>query len=593
MAFMYPDLPARDEIDYYECVHASYSKANNYSPNDVVVVKELIHFKDGRPPQPNLRLIKNYQRDFGVTLERYRTHQDKRPWAPVSHVRKFTCAQHELHNKVARALGNPGMRGSLRQLARTPYLYGADIATPVLVKRGYRDKWPKTPTPANVAVYDIETNMNSEEEEIIIASITNKSKVCMNILNSWVDASVLSQEDKDNFPALVRAKAQELLGPILVKRGIKVEEMTINMLDIPAQLVARSFQAAHEWQPDYVTIFNMAFDIPKSEKALLNAGYDPSDVFCDPRVPKEFRNFKWRQGAAHKIKKDGGKDTKVPINPIDQWHTCDTQASFIIADSMLLYKRIRTASANDPEYNLDYLLKKHKLAGKLKFTEADGFVKKEWHQFMQKYFPVEYAVYNLYDDIGVEMLDEVTKDISMSLPALLKCSEYRNYDSQPRMIADDMHFFLQAKGLVTGTTSDQMLTDIDQYSPSLGNWIITLPAYMGPEPDNDIVKDMPGHKPLIYTQVSDIDVVSTYPKLQDMLNIDKFTTVTELSSVDGMEEEQWRHIGIDVTGGHVNGTMIAQQLLGLPSAKELLAHYDAEQLRLAANSETAAEEKQA
>lgn len=576
MAFMYPDLPSREEISHYECVSASYSKANDYSPNDVVVVKELIHFKDGRPPQPNLRLIKNYQRDFYVTLEKYREHKDKRPWAPLSQVRKFTCAQHELHNKVARALGNPGMKGGLRQLARSPYLYGCDITTPVLVKRGYRDKWPKTPTPATVAVYDIETNMNSDEEEIIIASMTSKHRVSQNILRSWVEASDLPPEMKTDeaFIQAVRDKSEELLGPILKKRGIDPQTMEINMCDIPAQLVVKSFTAAHEWQPDYVTIFNMAFDIPKSEQALLNSGYDPSAVFCDPRIPKEFRNFKWNQGAAHKIKKDGGKDTKVPINPIDQWHTVTTQASFVIADSMLLYKRIRTALPNEPEYNLDYLLRKHKLAGKLKFTAADGFVKKEWHQFMQKYFPVEYCVYNLYDDIGVELLDEVTKDISMCLPALLKCSEYRNYDSQPRMIADDVHFFELKRGNIIGTTSDQMLTEIDTYSAGLGNWIITLPAYMGPEPDDDLVSDMPGHKPLIYTQVSDIDVVSTYPKLQDMLNIDKFTTQTELSSVEGMEEEQWRWIGIDLTGGATNGNMLAQQLLGLPTSAELLAYYD-------------------
>lgn len=504
MAFAYPDIPAREEIDYYECISASYTKANDYSPNDLVIVKELIHCKDGRKI-PNLRLIHNYQRDFYVTLEKYRVHKDKRPWAPIKELRKFTCAQHELHNKVARALGNPAMRGSLRQMARSPYLYGADINTPVLVKRGYRDKWPRTPTPYSVAVYDIETNMNSGEEEIIIASMTYKDKACQNILRGWVADSAIPEADKtdERFTQLVREKAQELLGDILAARGIDPMTMTINMCDLPAHLVIESFNAAHEWQPDYVTIFNKAFDMPRSEKALLDSGFNPNDVFNDMRIPAKFRNYKWKQGAAHKIKKDGGKDTKVPINPIDQWHTVENQASFQICDSMLLYKRIRTASANDPEYNLDYLLRKHKLAGKLKFTQADGYVKGEWHAFMQKYYPVEYCVYNLYDDIGVELLDETTKDIAMSLPALLKSSEYRNYDSQPKMIADDLHFFLLKRGLVAGTTSDEMLTEVDQASPGLGNWIITLPAYMGPDSDLGLAMDMKQHRTMLHTHVSD------------------------------------------------------------------------------------------
>ena len=164
----------------------------------------------------------------------------------------------------------------------------------------------------------------------------------------------------------------------------------------------------------------------------------------------------------------------------------------------------------------------------------------------------------------------------MCLPALLKCSEYKSYDSQPKMIADDLHFFGLKRGNIIGSTSDEMLTEIDQFSPKLSNWIVTLPAFMGPDPDDDIVSDMLGHVPLIYTHVSDIDVVSTYPKLQDMLNIDKATTVTELSSVEGFEEEQWRFAGIDLTGGFVNHTMIAQQLLGLPTMSQMLKLYDEE-----------------
>lgn len=575
--FEYPELPPREEISHYECVSASYTRANDKSPNDAVIVKELIHTKDNRII-PHLRIIKNYKRDFYVTLERYRTHKDKRPWAPLNTVRKFTCCQHELHNKVARALGNPGLRGSLRQIARTPYLYGVDISTPVLVKRSYRDRWPKTPTPASVAVFDIETNMNSGEEEIIIASMTCKKNVSMHILEPWINESAIPEADKkpERFIHLVRLKAQELLGPILEQRGIDPMTMGIQVHDIPARLVKGCFDAAHQWQPDYVTIFNIAYDIPRAEKALRDSGFDPSDVFCDPRIPREFRNFKWVQGPAHRVKKNDGKDTVTPIHPVDQWHYCENQASFVLADSMLLYKRIRIASANDPEYNLDYLLRKHKLAGKLKFAEADGLVKKEWHQFMQKYYPVEYCVYNLYDDIGVELLDETTKDISMCLGALLKCSEYKSYDSQPKMIADDLHFFGLKRGNIIGSTSDQMLTDVDDFSPKLSNWIVTLPAYMGPEPDDDIVSDMMGHAPLIYTHVSDIDVVSTYPKLQDMLNIDKATTVTELSSVEGFQEEQWRFAGIDTTGGFVNGTMISEQLLSLPTMSEMLRLYDEE-----------------
>lgn len=550
-----------------ECVHASYSKARWGKPKDAVIVKEIIHTKDGRRV-PNLRIIENFERSFGITKEAHRTHKDKRPYEEIQHLNLFKCTQHELQDRVARAQGQPGKKGRLRQLARDPYLYGVDIKTPVLVKRAYRDKFKLAPTPASVAVYDIETNMNSPEEEIIMASMTMKERVRTRITLDWVPV-----EMRETFVADVKKRCRELIGDVMDARGITEDNLDIQFAQAPAGCVVECFEAAHMWQPDYVNIFNMKFDIPKSLEALDHAGINYDSVFSDPRVPKEFRNFKWNLGPDKKVKKNDGEDTVVPIGPIDQWHTCDTQASFIIADSMLLYKRIRVASANDPSYSLDYLLNKHGLKGKLKFVEADEYEGRAWHEFMQANYPIEYTVYNIYDCLATESLDEATGDIRYTLPALLKSSEYYNYDSQPTMVADDYHFFLLKHKKMLASTSDKMITDVDGFSPGLRGWINTLHAYLGPEPDSDVVKDIPGHSIPIYTHTSDVDVVSTYPTLQGVLNIEANTTQTELSSVDGYDRDTYRQVGIDLSGGVNNGAAIAQTILGLPDLDTVRREY--------------------
>lgn len=547
-----------EDIVARECVHASYSRTTRGKMKDCVIVKEILHTKDGRKV-PSIRFIEDYPRVFGVTKELFQDHNDKKSYEELAKLTLYKCAQHELHDRVGRALGRPGAKGSLRQLARNQFLYGVDIKTPVLVKRGYRDKYKVDPTPATLAVYDIETNMNSPEEEIIMASMTMKKRVRTRVNLAWVPV-----EMRDTFIADVKKRARELIGDVMDKRGITEDDLDIQFAQSPAACVVECFEAAHIWQPDYVAIFNMKFDIPKSLEALKENNIHPNAVFCDPRVPFHYRNFRWNEGPSEKVKKNDGDDDVVPLHPADQWHTCDTQASFIIADPMLLYKRIRTASANDPEYNLDYLLNKHGCKGKLKFVEADGMVGRLWHEFMQANYPIEYTVYNIYDCLGTEALDEATGDIAYSLPALLKCSEYYNYDSQPTMVADDYHFFLLKEKKMLGSTSDKMLTDVDKFSPGLRGWISTLHAYLGPDPDTDLVADMDGHGIHLYLCTSDADVVSTYPKLQDMLNIDRATTMTELSSVHGFERDRYRHCGIDLSGGFNNATMICQTLFGLP-----------------------------
>ena len=65
-------------------------------------------------------------------------------------------------------------------------------------------------------------------------------------------------------------------------------------------MVVACFNKAHEWKPDFVSIWNLDFDITKVTSALKNGGLDPADVFSDPSVPKEFKFFHYKQGSKQK-----------------------------------------------------------------------------------------------------------------------------------------------------------------------------------------------------------------------------------------------------------------------------------------------------
>lgn len=87
-----------------------------------------------------------------------------------------------------------------------------------------------------------------------------------------------------------------------------------------------------------------------------------------------------------------------------------------------------------------------------------------------------------------------------------------------------------------------------------------------------------------------VDIVSTYPNLQSALNIDKETTQTELSSVEGFHEQEWRHAGIDLTAGYVNATMVSQKLFGLPEVDEMLEAFLEDNPEYLANLDKPADE---
>src|SRR5690606_30853048 len=125
-----------------------------------LMVKEVIHYEDGTL-LPNVRLFHNYQREFWVTKPGFRKHTDKKEWEEERKLQKFKTTQARLPQAIASALGNPGLRGGLRTLARSPFLYGCDVTTPVLIKQRYMKQYPDCVSENTLAVVDIETDVNN------------------------------------------------------------------------------------------------------------------------------------------------------------------------------------------------------------------------------------------------------------------------------------------------------------------------------------------------------------------------------------------------------------------------------------------------
>lgn len=552
---------AAEDVVGIECRHAVFIEPAGNSRDDYHLIKERVHLKD-KTSVPNIRVVKNYKRPYYLTREAHRKYTQHKEWEHLSKLQKFECKQSDLVMAIAKSLGQPWFKGSLKKLCCSPYVFGADITSTALIKQSYLDKWPGIRSKSDVSVLDIETDVVHGTEEIIMTTLSFRDKIITSISKKYLGPLLEGAE------TLLRRALDKYLGEYVEKRGIKWE---IKFADSPADTVMDCFQKAHEWQPDFVAIWNIDFDLPKMVTALQNAGVSPADVFCDPIVPPHLRFFKYVKGATQKVTASG---KITPIKPSAQWHVATVPASFYFIDAMCAYRQIRVGGQEEPSYSLDAILQSKLGTRKLKFKETDHLSGLPWHIEMQSNFKIEYVIYNVFDCIGVEELDEKTLDLCLSLDGMSGCSDYGKFNSQPRRLVDDLHHYvLKNKDMVIGTTGDDMEHDFDKMTIGLNDWIVMLPAANVADNGLCIIEEDETIRTNIRAHTGDLDVSASYPSGEVALNISRGTTCKELISIAGVDEFQRRMQGINLSGGPTNGAEFCQFILNAPQFDQFLRLY--------------------
>lgn len=572
------DIDTKDPLfEGFECKHVSYTKANDHSSHDMLLIKEVARYSDGRAI-PHLRRVFDYKRPFWITKAFFQNHKDKKEWEDQSKLDRFDCKQVDLPDAITRALGRiPTGNSRLRMVCRSPFVYGADITPQVLAKQHYKDKWPEIndvrSTPYTVCNLDTEADVANGTEDIILLSLAMGKKVHLFVSNDFVKGHIHPEEQ-------IRAAFDKYLGEYKAKRSIELE---ITFHKHEGEIAYEALKMLHAWKPDWVAIWNMLYDIEKMEKALTKYGYDLAEVWSDPSVPKVFQHYRLRKGSNQKVTQSG---KTMPKPPYDQWHFLEAPASFQVLDAMCLYRNLRIARGLEPSYSLDSVLERNLGIRKLKFKEADHLVagSLQWHQFLQRRYPIEYCVYNCFDTISMQELDDLTGDLALQVGFHAGSSDVAYFSSQPRRTWDKLHFECLNRGKVAATTSDTMRTADDDRVVSLRHWIATLPSHLMDHVGMKVVDELPDTTTMAFSFVADLDISSTYPTEQEVLNISRETTVREIIGIQGLDEWTKRSVGVNLTGGYVNATEICTKLFKAPSFDTLLKEY------LTAKGQTVAEE---
>ena len=430
---------------------------NDYRP-DVHIVKETLHMEDGTLV-PNLRVIEHYKRPFWITKEPYRRHKQKKESEEIVKLNKYTSTQSRLPKEIGARLGN-GYIGvkTMRDVVSSSYLYGCDVDSKTFLKKAYMDRYPDLVSTYQVATLDIETD--TIEGDIAIISISMNDKIYTAINKKYLTG-------QKNVEKQLRYMFEKHIPKTKITKDIKIE---YEILDNEMQLIKGTLKKAHEWKPDFIAIWNLDYDIPYMLKVCKRYGVDPKDIFSDPTLPENLRYFKYKEGQKKRVTESG---VFKPINPEEQWHVVDCPATFYWIDAMSSHRYIRVGGKSMPGgYSLDNILKSElgDKFQKLKFKsdETENIQGIEWHQYMLKNKPLEYIIYNQWDNISMLQLDEHTKDLSNTLPLLSGVSSFDIFNSGPKRIIDAMHFFYLERDIVLGTKPARIN---DDKILGLGDWI--------------------------------------------------------------------------------------------------------------------------
>lgn len=551
------------------CMFTLYAQSNESRTDDAVIIKERLRCIETGREKPYLRIVENPKRPFWISKpEVQKQHKQKREFEFEYNLEKRECTQAELPMRVAKAVGFKGGFQPLSKSCRSPYVYGTDIAVTVLMKNQLdkanaikNGSWAPDYT---LAVMDFETNVHSQDEEILSGALSMKDK-----------AVIVLSEDFAGGIVNIEERVLEMCHKYL-KKDIEERSMKIKVHVVPNdfEVCKMLMRYAHSWKPDFLTFWNMNFDIKKMIQSCERHGKDPAFIFSDPSIPRKYHHFKYKEDAVNRVTASGKKMNK---DPSEAWHSVDCPASFYIIDAMCVFRMLRVIEGKRHSYALDPILESELGIRKLEIEGVEGNHNLNWHKFMQLNKKIEYLVYNLFDCISVELLDEKTGDLSKKIGLYADGSDLKTLSSNPKRLANAIHLFLQERGKVICSTADDMTEEFDKFVLDKKDWIVTLANELADESGIALYKELPDLLTRAAVGVADIDITSGYPNAQFIANVSKSTTLAEVCSISGLNKNQIKQLSVDLMACPANAYEICTRVLGMPHFEEVVALWDAEQ----------------
>ena len=557
-------------------IHSTYlRKLGPYGQDDAVVAKVHRHYQDGRV-EPHLKIIRNPSRRFYTTLPGIRdTYTEKKEWEDLHNLEAHTCKNADMPREIFRALNGfyPKAPPSLRKLAESPYLYGADISIESLIKAAHREKFDAagvSPIPITTGVFDVESSMSSHNfGQLIMASISHEEKIYTSVLRSNLFVVDAQGNRKPGNIEDVAAFARKRLDASVVfpgKRaqraiGKRVFQLHFHLAETPLEMLQWLMGKMHENRTDFMCAWNLPFDMQRVLETCAKANYAPERLLCPPELDRELRSARF-------VVDPGQKDAHYTR----RWHWLYAPAYTQWYDAMCLYSILRVVDGFEASYELGDVLRENDVCdGKLTFDteipDAADMSKADWHRYMQQNHPYEYVTYNVFDVMSVQVMEWINSDAS-GMHVLIGNSALQNFNKQTRRAADSLHFKCLRKNKVVAATGakaedgeDIIVKHGGAVLPPERTWQSGLP----------VIIEAPTRDTCVHGHVSDIDLKAIYPNVDQAFNVSRETKLATMLRIEGFPDVEMRTYASMIAAIYENAVPIGIQYYGLPGYDEAAA----------------------
>lgn len=515
----------------------------------VIGIREniLSKYSDGTSDSTSrIKLINDPVRPFWITKPEYRNHTEKKEFEDEDKCDKILCRESELPERLCMTLGykNPYMKNNLKRLCNSPYVYGADIDVQTLLKQFYMDKLKAGTLPMfTKGALDIETEVTGAKR-IICSAFTHENHVYAFALKEYCRKHLGKNKFKEVSYEEFMNEINTTLKPMMDEYGFSVEFTICNE---ELEIITGTLDAIHKCRTDFISVWNMGYDIPYILNRLRILGVDPKDVFHDPTLPNEIAFVDW-----HEDKSEADHYT-------DKWHWFTYSGFSQFIDLMCLYARNRKHKGRESSYSLDHILRLELGFGKWNYSPTTN------HWYEQNYNYIEYVIYNIIDSYGTYLLDKKTKD-SDNLWGLTELSLPSQYSRQTVMVRNGAFHIGKSFGKLPASAGTNMSTQVDRMLEKTGGAV--LPPNKAVNVTVPILKeaDIPSQVAIMSV---DCDYEAMYPSTTSAFNISKETLLATVIKINGYEQAETEQLFSAVTQPEINAVPICIKFFDMPTYQEM------------------------
>ena len=532
---------------FYKYLHGTYKRLKEDSGNAVVYV-----VKDVDTGVSKLHILENPKRSIYVTKEGLRAlHNRKKEFAYKNELDEYKVYNHKLKEELKKALGIfPKKYVSEAELLNSPYVYGASIDMDVLIKQHYANSTEKEPSEYRVGGLDIETSVLGGQEVMVCTYVSHDHRVYTAIL-----AGFLKSDSMDKINAITK-KALETFKDALNKKGRVVYDKyvpNVNFHVAPTELglIRWIFEKIHQERDDFISVWNIGFDIPYLLNRIRFHGGNPYNIMCHPDVPYQYRTCEFKEDKSKLIAHYSHKWSMFELSGYTQFY-----------DSMCLYSRLRKVDGNLPSYTLKAIATDVLGTAKLDFGE-DNHYKMQANRFE------EYVAYNIIDSILLTVMEKVLNDVPGML-LLMTHTSIGSFSKQTAQLSDIFHNYCKQNGAVSGSCKGSLATEYDHLIQNVGGGVLSpnLTKGTGTKKVKEIDKEVAA-----CCLVSDLDVVSFYPNMEIAANISRQTKLANMLTIEGFKNEDINDFFGHAVLPEENCVYLGKKFFGLPNYEDALNEF--------------------